>query len=379
MPLRIAIDASRATSAQPTGTENYARRLIQALVQANESRQEPDRYALYFRDDPAPELFPESAHVELIVLRAPRLWTHLRWARALWKAKPDITFAPAHTLPFIFPGAGIVTAHDLGYKRFPASHPAMQRAHLDITTRFSQARAALVLADSQATADDLRRLYRTPADKIRVVYPGIDAPDELPSPAAIKSVRAKLRLPERYFLFVGTLQPRKNIRRLAQAFTRWQREHEDDETGLVLTGAKGWLFEDVWLAGASNVQVTGYVDEADKAGLLAGSIALVFPSLYEGFGFPAAEAMRYGAPVIASNTSSLPEVVGDAGLLVDPEDVSAIAAAMSRCSRDLALRRQMIERGFKQASRFNWDSAAAQVIDAFHEAGERASARHRAI
>lgn len=375
MPLRIAIDASRATSARPTGTENYARRLIQALIRANESRQAPDRYTLYFRDDPAPALFPESAHAENIVLRSPRLWTHLRWARALWQAKPDITFVPAHTLPFVFPGAGIVTVHDLGYKRFPAAHPFRQRAYLDITTRFSQARAALVLADSQATAADLGRFYNTLAEKIRVVYPGINASDELPSPAAVDSVRAKLRLPERYFLFVGTLQPRKNIRRLAQAFSHWQRAHNDDETGLVLAGARGWLFEDAWLDGAANVQVTGYVDEADKGGLLAGCIALVFPSLYEGFGFPAAEAMRYGAPVIASNTSSLPEVVGDAGLLVDPEDVSAIAAAMSRCSDDLALRRQMIERGFRRASRFDWHSAAAQVIDAFHEA----SARQRAI
>jgi len=378
MPLRIAIDASRATSARPTGTEYYARRLIQSLISANESRQTPDHYTLYFRDEPPPDLFPDSAYVDAIVLRAPRLWTHLRWARALWKAKPDITFVPAHTLPFVFPGAGIVSIHDLGYKHFPTAHPVMQRAYLDITTRYSQARAAIVLADSQATAADLGRYYYTRAEKIRVVYPGFDAPDKK-SAAAIDAVRAKHRLPQRYFAFVGTLQPRKNIRRLVQAFARWRRGRDDDETGLVLAGAKGWLFDEAWLDGASNVLVTGYMDEADKVALLAGAIALVFPSLYEGFGFPALEAMHCGAPVIASNTSSLPEVVGDAGLLVNPEDVAEIAAAMSRCSDDLALRRQLIERGFKRAERFDWEAAAAQVIDAFHETGDRASAGQRAI
>ena len=325
-----------------------------------------------------PDLFPESAHVEAVVLRSPRLWTHLRWARALWKAKPDITFVPAHTLPFIFPGAAIVTVHDLGYKRFPAAHRVMQRAYLDITTRYSQARATLVLADSQATADDLVRHYSAPADKIRVVYPGVDAPEQI-SAAAIDSVRARHRLPQRYFLFIGTLQPRKNIGRLVAAFARWQRERDDDETGLVLAGAKGWLFEEGWLQGASKVRVTGYVDEADKGGLLAGCIALVFPSLYEGFGFPVLEAMHSGAPVIASNTSSLPEVVGDAGLLVNPNDVAEIAAALSRCSDDATLRRQLIERGYQRARRFNWEGAAAQVIQVFHEASERASAPQRAI
>ncbi len=371
MPLRIAIDASRANRAQPTGTEQYARRLIQALIKLNESRREPFRFALYFRDAPGTDLFAKSAYVEEIVIPFPRLWTHLRFAAALWRTRPDITFVPAHTLPFLFPGTGLVTVHDLGYRHFPAAHSRVQRVYLDRSTGFSQRRAALVLADSETTAKDLSRIYGTRADKIRVVYPAVDGAKFASSNQAIEAARARYQLPSRYFVFIGTLQPRKNIERLVQAFHLWQREHDDRDTALVLAGAEGWLFDETWLHGASNIRVTGYIDEARKGGLLAGAIALVFPSLYEGFGFPAVEAMHCGTPVIASDTSSLPELVGDAGLLVDPLNVSAIAGAMSRCSDDAALRQALIERGFQRARRFTWDAAAAKVMEAFDELGAR--------
>ena len=261
--------------------------------------------------------------------------------------------------------------HDLGFKVFPAAHTPLQRAYLEATTRYSQARAAIVLADSEATAADLRHFYGTNGNKIRVVYPGVDG-DKLSATAAdVAAARAKYGLPERYFLFVGTLQPRKNIQRLVQAFARWQQAQNDDETALVLAGRKGWLFEDGWLEGARNIRLCGYIDEADKAGLLQGSIALVFPSLYEGFGFPAVEAMHAGTPVIASKTSSLGEIVAEAGLLVDPLSVVEIAEAMSRCSADETLRRELIRKGRQRAERFTWAAAAAQVMQAFEALAAR--------
>lgn len=365
MPLRIAIDASRATAAQPTGTEVYAQHLIRALISANERRRQPFQFRLYFRDQPRADLFPASEFVDEVVVLLPRLWTHLRFAAALWHSRPDLSFVPAHSLPVFFPGAAIVTVHDLGYRRFPAAHTPLQRSYLNATTRYSQARAAIVLADSQATAADLGRFYGTPADKIRVVYPGVDTGNLAASPGLIASVRAKHQLPERYFLVLGTLQPRKNIQRIVQAFARWRRESGDDATALVLAGGKGWRFDESWLDGADQVRLTGFVDEADKAGLYGGAIALVFPSLYEGFGFPALEAMLCGTPVIASNTSSLPELVGDAGLLVNPLDIGEIVSAMQRCSRDENLRQTLIARGNERARRFTWEAAAERVLSAF--------------
>ena len=369
MSLRIAIDASRTTAVQPTGTENYALRLIHTLIQANESLAQPFYFRLYFRDRPEAGLFDSSDFVEQVVIPLPRLWTHLGLAAALWRRQHDILFVPAHTLPFFFPGKAIATAHDLGYKRFPGAHPIMQRLYLDSTTRYSQARASIVLADSQATADDLARFYATPLHKIRVVYPGVEAAQLAASPDQIRAVRKKYQLPQRYFLFLGTLQPRKNIARLVRAFAQWQTATDDKETALVLAGGRGWLFDENWLDGASNLRQTGYIDEADKAPLLQGALALVFPSLHEGFGFPVVEAMHCSTPVIASSTSSLPELVGDCGILVDPLQPSEIAAAMRRISEDEKLRSDLGAQGRLRAQRFNWDAAALQVLDAFAELG----------
>ena len=137
-----------------------------------------------------------------------------------------------------------------------------------------------------------------------------------------------------------------------------------------MAGGKGWLYDEAWLEGASQqVRAIGYTSETDKAALLADAIALVFPSLYEGFGFPAVEAMTAGTPVIASNTSSLAEIVGEAGLLVDPLDSSAIAGAMSRLSDNEALRQNLINKGLRRAKRFTWEAAAEQALSAFRELG----------
>ncbi len=354
--MRIAIDASRCTIPRVTGTEHYAIQLIQALIRLNTAH----HLTLYFRDQPRPDLFPSSPLVDYRVIPFRRIWTHLRFAVALWQDKPDVTFVPAHTLPFFFPGRAIATVHDLGFKYFPQAHPTSQRLYLDWTTRYSASRANLILADSQATADDLQKFYVTLSSKIRVVYPGVDKPFI----SDIQSVRRKYNLPNRYFLFIGTLQPRKNIARLIQAYDLWRQQHPTDSTALVLAGGQGWLYDPAWTAGVEGIHLTGYIDDADKGALYAGALALVFPSLYEGFGFPVLEAMYCGTPVIASSTSSLPELVGNAGLLVDPLNIEAIAAAMSQLSANENLRQSLHQRGAQQVQKFTWATAARQLLDA---------------
>ncbi|MBL8164728.1 MAG: glycosyltransferase family 4 protein, partial [Anaerolineae bacterium] len=372
---------SRCTVPRVTGTERYAIELLRAILRLNTTHD----ITLYFRDAPSQGLFTkefggrgiavslpnhgtidDETHnrVTIHVIPQRRMWTHTRFAAALYAERPDITFVPAHTLPFVFPGLGAVTVHDLGFRYFPDAHPPRQRLYLDLTTRTSAARASVILADSRATADDLTRFYGTDPVKIRVVYPGVDAPII----GDVEGVRRKYGLPARYFLFIGTLQPRKNIARIVQAYTQWRAAHPGDATGLVLAGGKGWLYDPAWAEGVPGVQITGYIDESDKGALLAGALALVFPSLYEGFGFPAVEAMHCGAPVIASRTSSLPELVGDAGLLVDPLSVDEIAAAMTRISDDAVLRASLILRGRAAAARFTWDAAGRAALDALESA-----------
>jgi glycosyltransferase involved in cell wall biosynthesis len=365
--MRLAIDASRTTAPRITGTEAYARDLIRALIRHSPNSEIGPSFKpghstfidLYFRDAPDPDLFPYYPRVTQRVIPFRRAWTHIRFAAALWQDRPDWTFVPAHTLPLLFPGRAAVTVHDLGYKVFPGAHTRLSRLYLDMTTRFSAQRAAVVFADSRATAADLTRWYGTPPDKIRVVYPGVSMPERDVPPEEIAAVRAKYGLPERYFLFLGTLQPRKNIARLTEAYRMYRAG--GGRTALALVGGRGWLFDPAWTAG-DGVIAPGYADDGDKAALYAGSVGLVLPSLYEGFGFPVVEAARCGTPVLCSDTSSLAELGGDAALRVDPLDTAAIADGMARLDAlTSAERADHVQRGRADAARFTWESAAAAV------------------
>ncbi|PJF32538.1 MAG: glycosyltransferase family 1 protein [Phototrophicales bacterium] len=347
--LRIAIDASKTTIAKTTGTEYYARALIQALITINTEHE----LHLYFRDEPPVGLFPPSPLVHYHIIPFRRIWTHIRFAWELWRSRPDVTFVPAHTLPFFFPSRAVVTVHDLGYKHFPQAHPSKGRLYLDMTTRYSAWRAGHILADSQATADDLTRFYGTSSHKISVVYPATES-------LSIGTLPDHPALREPYFLFIGTLQPRKNIARIVEAYRQF-RLTVKNPPNLVLAGAKGWLFDQSWLIG-EGIYWLGYIDEADKGALYAHALALVFPSLYEGFGFPILEAMGCGTPVITSTTSSCPEVAGDAALVVNPENIDELVMALHRIHDDEPFREILRQKGHMQYRQFSWEAAARQVL-----------------
>ncbi len=361
--MRIAIDASRTTLARRTGTERYALALLRALLALDT----PHQFTLYFRDQPAEGLLPVSPAIEQRVIRVPRLWTHTGFAAALWQTRPDVTFVPAHSLPVWFPGPAVVTVHDLGYHFFPEAHPGWPRRYLEWSTPHSARRATFILADSEATKRDLAEVYRIPPDKVRVVYPGMDETlARVDDPEVLARIRKRYGLPERYLFYVGTLQPRKNVARLVRAYR--QSGVETDGIGLALAGARGWLYDPAWTAGVPGVVETGYVADEDMAVLYSGALALVFPSLYEGFGFPVVEAMRCGTPVITSTTSSLPELAGTAALTVDPLDVEALAEAIRRVAGDAALRARMAEMGYAHAARFTWEEAARATLAALEQA-----------
>lgn len=358
--LHIAVDASRTTRRQRTGTENYALQLIRSMLALEAN---PHRFSLYFRDTPPEGLLSPAPNWSQRVIPWPRMWTHLRFAAALWWSRPDVTFVPAHTLPRFFPGRAVVTVHDLGYVHFPEAHPDDERRYLDWSTGFSSRRATLILADSYATQRDLTTYYGVSEKKIRVVYPGNDdALKPVTDPEVLANTRAVYGIPEKYLFFLGTLQPRKNVARLVKAYAHWREETGNAEISLVLGGKPGWLYDPAWIEGVPGVVQTGYIADADIAALYSGALAFVFPSLYEGFGFPVLEAMRCGTPVLCANTSSLPELVADAALLVDPLDVEAIAAGIARLVTDEGLRRELVDKGHRQEQQFTWHRAATEAL-----------------
>jgi glycosyltransferase involved in cell wall biosynthesis len=358
--MHIGIDASRATAARRTGTENYARRLIEALLAAGIERQ----FTLYFRDAPPAGAFTGAEHR---VIAFPRLWTHLRLSyELLARPRPDVLFVPAHVLPLAHPLPSVVTVHDLGYRYFPDAHPLGQRLYLDWSTRFSSRAATHVIADSEATRRDLARFYGVPAEKVTVVYPGRDEQLRRVDPTP---VRARYGLGSDYLLHVGTLQPRKNLARLIAASgtlrAQWPRLE------LVLAGQPGWQSESILALARQHsdfVRLLNYVPDGDLAGLYSGALAFVFPSLYEGFGLPVLEAMACGTPVVCSNTSSLPEVAGEAVLLVDPGDMAALANAISRLLADASLRASLAAKGLEQVRKFSWERAAEETLGVMDQA-----------
>lgn len=365
--LRIAIDASRTTVSQRTGTENYALQLLRHM-------QHVDNFHyidLYFRDEPTASLFEPMPHWQQRVIPWPRAWTHLRFAAEIWRTRPDVTFVPAHTLPRFFPGNAVVTVHDLGYLHFPEAHPDGERRYLDWSTQYSAKRATKILADSQATADDLVEHYNIPAEKIVVVYPGHDDTlNPIYDSSIIEQTKQKYGIGGDYLYFMSTLQPRKNVERLVQAYAQW-RTTSGYDVQLVLGGKPGWLYDEHWTYGIEGVVLTGYVADEDVAALYSGALAFVLPSLYEGFGFPVLEAMRCETPVLCSNTSSLTELAGDAAVLVDPLDTVSIAQGIARIVENGEYRAELVARGKSRLELFTWEKTAQQTLAVLESAANQ--------
>lgn len=365
----IGIDASRTIIGQRTGTEAYATFLLQALIPLALTHHH--RVRLYFNQPPPPQLFAAFPTVEHVAIPFPRLWTHLRLADELRQHPPDVFFTPAHVIPFNYFGPAVATVHDLGYHHFPEAHPWRQLAYLRWSTRHNGRRARRVVADSEATKQDLIQLDGIPADKIDVIYPGVDpALQPVTDEAVLTAVCHKYAITPPYLLYLSTLQPRKNLVRLIQAYAASGLPHQ-----LVLAGKTGWLAQPI-LAEIGNqsavirerIVMTGFVDEVDKAALLSGATAVLYPSLYEGFGFPVLEAQACGTAVLTANTSSLPEVAGDAALLVDPLDTAAITQGMQRLVQDDAYGQELVQRGFANVKRFRWEETAVQLLQTLEKA-----------
>ena len=356
----IGIDASRAAISKRTGTEAYAYHLITHLIPLAISNDHQLRF--YFNSPPPPNLFPYPGLIDYRVIPFRRMWTHLRLGAELAFNPPDLFFTPAHVIPYTWFGKSIATIHDLGYEHFPEAHTADQVRYLRWSTKHNAKRSRIILADSLATKDDLIELYQTPVNKIEVVYPGIDPLllDEAQS-------RPPLQKDQPYLLFLSTIQPRKNVGRIIDAFALIadQIPHK-----LILAGQLGWRSEPILaqIRGLpesiqDRIDLPGYIPDQEKAALIKGATAFIYPSLNEGFGFPLLEANACGVPVVTANSSSLAELAETgAALTVDPLSTAAIADGIIQLINDNQLREQLIDAGFKNIERFSWQKGAERVM-----------------
>ncbi len=384
--MKIAIDYTPAVR-QIAGVGRYTRSLVQALIHTAPD----DSYTLlYAGAAPAiplsagvdEESRPDGGAVTLRRLPVPeRLLTVLwhRWRVPLWAdlCSPGsaVFYSPNFVLPPLLHAKGVVTVHDLSFLRYPETHDPGLVAFLTAAVPRAVRAAALVLADSEHTRQDTIALLGVPAEKTAVLLSAAD-PIFRPvdDPAALAAMRRRRGLDRPYVLSVGTVQPRKNLPRLIAA-VRLLRERAGEDIVIVHAGRRGWLYAEVQRAVrehgmADSFRLIEDADDGELRLLYAGAVALAYPSLYEGFGLPCVEAMACRCPVVASAVSSVPEVVGDAGLLVEPTDVEALADALSRCLGDTELRATLIERGTAQAARFTWERSAAKLRRLLHVVGE---------
>jgi glycosyltransferase involved in cell wall biosynthesis len=263
----------------------------------------------------------------------------------------------------------VVTIHDLSFLFFPHSFRSLRRSYLRVFARMSVRRARRVIAVSESTRRDLVEIYGISPAKIDVVHNGVDASFR-PLPAdQVAAFRQQRGLPDRFVLFVGTLEPRKNIVRLIEAYARLPKERPP----LLLVGGKGWFYDEIFgrvaaLDLTGEVHFAGFVPAEDLPFWYNAADLFVYPSMYEGFGLPPLEAMACGTAVITSTASSLPEVVGKAGQLVDPTDTDALTATMEQVLGDRDLQQQMQAAGLVQARSFSWEKAARQTVDSYRRA-----------
>ena len=358
----VGIDGTPALRRVATGTEVYARSIIEALAAAKSER----TVRIYANAVERPAWLAPG--VEWRGIPFPRLWTHWRLRQALRRERPDVTFIPGHVLPIALGLKSVVTIHDVGHRREPRSYGRAARWYLELTTRSAARRANRLIAVSQSTADDLGRYYGVPGGRITVVHSGISARFQPQNPTTVQQVLHRLGIVGPYFLYVGRNHPRKNLPLLRRAF--------DDARRRGLTAKLVVAGPGHEAPSSEHVRVLPYVAIDELPALYAGAIALTLPSRFEGFGFPALEAMRCGTAVIASTAGALPEVVGTAGILLSPDDAGAWSQALLELAGDPALQRRLIAAGSGHSAEFTWEAAAVKtwsVLDAVAGQGQPAT------
>ena len=295
-------------------------------------------------------------------------WEQFVQPLALQRANVDLLHAMAFVAPVAAPCPYVVTVYDLSFLRYPEAFRPFNRWYLSRGTARSVKRAKAVIAISESTRQDVINFLNVPAERVHTVYCGTDADYRPLSPAEVDAFKSTHQLPDTFVLYLGTLEPRKNVDGLIRAYALW-RERQPDAPPLVVAGGKGWYTNQIFeLVEALNltdsVRFPGYIPQHELTLWYNAATLFVYPSHFEGFGLPVLEAMACGTPVITSTASSLPEITGAEGIarLVNPVDDEALAAAMAEVMADADSRASMSQRGIRRAAEFTWEKTARETV-----------------
>jgi len=372
--LRVGIEYTAAAK-QRAGIGRITRELIRALAEIDH---ENEYLLIHVKGTEIGEGFPPNFSTLTLPFderMATLLWQRLKLPLPIdfLTGSLDLFHSPDFVLPPLRRGKALVTIHDLTFLIHPEC--ADPRLVSYLTRRVPRAieRASVVLADSECTKKDLVRLLGAPKGKIEVVYGGVSAAfAPVTDEGVLRRAQEEYGLDRPFILSVGRLEPRKNLGRLIEAY--WLLSQEADiRHRLLLVGDKGWLYDGLFaqvgkLKLENNVIFLGFVPDDDLPALLSLADVFAYPSLYEGFGLPPLEAMACGTPVVASNTSCLPEVLGEAALFIDPTDVRPLAETLHRVLTDEELRQDMSKRGLARATQFSWSTSAQKLLAVYEEA-----------
>jgi glycosyltransferase involved in cell wall biosynthesis len=359
-----------------TGAGNYVFQLITALSRIDTTNQ----YLVFTTTQQAEALGVEREGFRVLRRdfrsRATRLiWEQVGLPASVRRLRLDVLHSPHYTMPLRHSAQSVVTFHDLTFLLYPELHQVAKRIFFPAMMRWSARHAKRIITVSESTRRDLVRMLGVSPDRVTAVLSAADR-DYRPAPAAEVAdvcVRYGIR-PGEYLLYVGVLEPRKGIDRLIEAFSRVT--PTAGGLALVIAGKRGWMYDRIFAQVAAlglqeRVRFPGYVPRADLPALYSGARAFVYPSRYEGFGLPVLEAMSCGTAVVTTNVSSMPEVAGDGALLVDPEDVPGLAAALGRVVHDGRLREELSCRGQARAASFSWERCARETLGVYEDAVKR--------
>jgi glycosyltransferase involved in cell wall biosynthesis len=361
----IGIDGNEANVERKVGIGEYAYEL---LKQFSKLSNQNIKFVVYLKSSPRVDMPPPSSTFRYKIVTPTKMWTQIALPISLFFGKrPDVFFTPSHYAPRVSPVKTVISVMDLSFIRFPELFAKKDLYQLKNWTAYSARNAKRILTISLSSKNDIINEYKKDAKSVVVTYPGIKPSLTLNKNIKMNDLNKKFGINKEYILFVGTLQPRKNIAKLVEAFSKI-----DKDIQLVIVGKKGWLYEEILSAPAKynveeKVKFLDFVTDEELPDLYKNALCFVLPSLYEGFGLPVLEAMKNGCPVITSNVSSLPEAGGDAAEYFDPENVDEIAKKIEKVIADKKLREEMIKKGYQQVKKFSWEKTAKDTLKVLEE------------